>query len=410
MNELHCRSCGAVLTRTFCDLGVSPLSNAFVEPDKVGEGERVYPLRVFVCEKCLLVQLPAFASPDNIFTEYAYFSSFTASWLKHCSAYCDDVVRRFDLGRHSQIIEVASNDGYLLQYFKAKSLPVLGVEPARNVARKAMENGIPTVSEFFGSTLARRLVSEGKRANLLIGNNVLAHVPDLNDFVLGLATLLDSEGVLTLEFPHLLNLMAENQFDTIYHEHFSYFSYIAVDAVMRRGGLRIFDVDRVSTHGGSLRIYCCHSSAGYKQTERVAALGRDEEKAGLSSLAAYDEFGEAVRRTKRNILWFLIQLKTEGRTIAGYGAAAKGNTLLNYCGVGVDFIDFVVDKNPYKQGRLLPGSHIPVCEPERIFRERPDYVFILPWNLKNEVVEQMGGIREWGGRFFTVIPDVQVIA
>jgi hypothetical protein len=409
MNELHCRSCAKVLTRIFCDLGVSPLSNAFVEPDKVGEGERVYPLRVLVCEECLLVQLPALASPDSIFSEYAYFSSFAASWLKHSSAYCDDVIQRFKLGRHSQVIEVASNDGYLLQYFKAKSLPVLGVEPARNVARKATENGIPTISEFFGSALARRLVSEGKRANLLIGNNVLAHVPDLNDFVLGLATLLDPEGVLTLEFPHLLNLMAENQFDTIYHEHFSYFSYIAVETVMRRGGLRIFDVDRVSTHGGSLRIYCCHPSAGHRRTERVTALFRDEEKAGLGSLAAYDEFADTVRRAKRNILSFLIQLKTDGRTIAGYGAAAKGNTLLNYCGVGVDFIDFVADRNPYKQGRLLPGSHIPVCNPERIFHERPDYVFILAWNLKDEVVEQMAGIREWGGRFFTVIPNVQVI-
>ena len=410
MKEIPCRSCGAKLTRTFCDLGVSPLSNAFVEPDKISDGERVYPLHVLVCGECLLVQLPALATPDTIFSEYAYFSSYAASWLKHCSAYCDDVARRFSLGRQSQVVEVASNDGYLLQYFKAKSIPVLGIEPARNVARRATENGIATVNEFFGATLARRLVAEGKRADLLIGNNVLAHVPDLNDFVLGLATLLDPEGILTLEFPHLLRLIEENQFDTIYHEHFSYFSFIAVNAVIRRSGLRIFDVDRLTTHGGSLRIYCCHLAARHRLTERVAALQRDEENSGLRSLAAYDEFSEAVRRAKRDILSFLIGLKSAGRTIAAYGAAAKGNTLLNYCGVGVDFIDFVADKNPYKQGLLLPGSHIPVCAPERIFRERPDYVFILPWNLKDEVVEQMGGIREWGGRFFTVIPDVRVIA
>jgi SAM-dependent methyltransferase len=409
MASLTCRSCGAPLNTTFCDLGVSPLSNSYVDPARLNEGEQVFPLHVYVCTKCFLVQLPEFTSPANIFVEYAYFSSFAQSWLRHCSDYCDMIAVRNKLGKDSLVVEVASNDGYMLQYFLAKGIPVLGVEPARNVGEKARAKGIETVSEFFGTATAKNLASQGRKADLMIANNVLAHVPDINDFAAGFEVLLKPEGVITFEFPHLLKLIEQNQYDTIYHEHFSYLSYIAVKAVMERHGLRIFDVDRVSTHGGSLRIYGCHRDSAHAETGNVATLLKDELAAGLDKLDTYEQFGEKVKKLKRNVLSFLIGLKDQNKSIVGYGAAAKGNTMLNYCGLGVDFIDFVADKNPYKQGKLLPGTHIPVLPPEHIDAARPDYILILPWNLRDEVVSQLSDIRKWGGRFITAIPDIRVI-
>jgi len=390
---------------------MSPLSNAFLREEQLDCFEKFFPLHVYVCSSCFLVQLPEFECPEHIFTDYAYFSSYSDTWLAHARKYVDLVTSRFGLGEHSLAVEVASNDGYLLQYLQARGIPVLGIEPAQNVAGAAIARGIPTLVRFFGASVARELVSEGIRADLLLGNNVLAHVPDLNDFVEGLRILLKPEGVITMEFPHLLRLMRENQFDTIYHEHFSYFSYTTVETVFGSHGLTLFDVEEIPTHGGSLRIYAKHAGDSNKeQTPRISELRAREYNAGLTNLESYCGFAEQVRECKRALLDFLIRAKRAGKRIVGYGAPAKGNTLLNYCGIRRDFVDYTVDISPHKQGLFLPGTHIPVYHPDRIRDTRPDYVLILPWNLKGEIERQMGYIREWGGRFVVPIPTVEVVA
>jgi SAM-dependent methyltransferase len=407
---LACRACGAPLRDSFCDLGASPLSNAFLEAPQLARMEPFYPLHAYVCAQCFLVQLPAGESPERLFGDYAYFSSYSDSWLAHAERYADLVVKRFGFGAQSQVVEIASNDGYLLQYFRAHGIPVLGIEPAANVAGVAREKGIPTRVSFFGAALARELVQEGLAADLLLGNNVLAHVPDLKDFVAGLKIALKPRGVITMEFPHLLQLMQHNQFDTIYHEHFSYFSLATAEAIFASQGLTLFDVEELPTHGGSLRIYARHAGDDSRAVgPAVAELKAREAAAGLGSLAPYAAFAEQVRETKRALLDFLIAAKREGKSVAGYGAPAKGNTLLNYCGIREDFIDYTVDRSPHKQGRYLPGTRIPIHAPEKLRETRPDYVLILPWNLKDEIVAQMAHIREWGGRFVVPIPRVEVL-
>lgn len=404
-----CRSCGNPLTHTFADLGLSPVSNHFVKPEDVAHGEVFYPLHALVCEKCWLVQLADVARAEAHFhDDYVYFSSFSSSWLKHARRYVEMMIPRFGLNAASRVVEIASNDGYLLQYFVKAGIPCLGVEPTANTAAAARRIGVESCEMFFGRDTARQLAQEGK-ADLLLGNNVLAHVPDINDFVGGMPLLLKPEGVITLEFPHLQNLMAQNQFDTLYHEHFSYLSLTALLPIFKRAGLRFFDVEHLPTHGGSLRIYACHQDAGHAESPAVAACLNQEEAAGLMRLETYAAFGEKVRETKCALLAFMIGAKREGLKIAAYGAAAKGNTLLNYCGIGTDFIDYVVDRNPVKQGRLLPGSRIPVLAPDAVTKTKPDYLLILPWNIKDEVIDQMQLIREWGGKFVIPIPTVQVI-
>lgn len=404
-----CRFCGAPLTHTFVDLGMSPLCESYVSAEQLHQMEPFFPLHVFVCEQCFLVQLEEFVCPEDIFTEYAYFSSYSDSWLQHARNYTDLMVQRFQLNRTSQVVEVASNDGYLLQYFLEKGMPILGIEPARNVAKVAIDRGIPTIVEFFGTKSASRLADEGKCADLLIGNNVLAQVPNLNDFVEGMRILLKPQGVITMEFPHLMCLVAGNQFDTIYHEHFSYFSLITAEKIFAAHGLTLFDVEELSTHGGSLRVYARHEDDGSKPVSaRLLQLRRREEEAGVGQMGYYEAFSERVKETKRGLLDFMIQVKRAGKRIAGYGAPGKGNTLLNYCGIRTDFVDYAVDRNPYKQGKFLPGTHIPIFSPDKIKETRPDYVLILPWNLKGEIKEQMAYIRDWGGQFVVPIPQVEV--
>ena len=407
----QCRFCGSGLSRTFCDLGMSPLSNAYVKADALERMERFYPLHAYVCESCLLVQLQEFVSPEQIFDGYAYFSSYSKSWLQHCRAYTDYMIERFSLGREHQVVEIASNDGYLLKYFKAHGIPVLGIEPAENVARDAQAQGVETLVRFFSAGTATGLVRAGTRADLLLGNNVLGHVPDLNDFVRGLKILLAPEGVITMEFPHLLRLIGGNQFDTIYHEHFSYFSFHAVERVFAHHGLALFDVEELSTHGGSIRIFAQHPETGkWAEDSRVAAMRAKEVAFGIGRLETYTGFVEQVHQTKRALLDFLIGAKHAKKTIVGYGAPAKGNTLLNYCGIRMDFLDYVVDCSPHKQGLFLPGTRIPIYSPDRIRQTRPDYILILPWNIKNEIIEQMSYVREWGAKFVIPIPRVEVIA
>ncbi len=408
---LTCRFCGAELHESFCDLGMSPFSNAYVAADALQRMEPFYPLHTYVCGRCFLVQLPEFESPQHIFSDYAYFSSYSDSWLAHAKAYTEAMTARFRFHSASRVIEIASNDGYLLQYFKERSIPVLGIEPAANVAAVAEKKGIPSRVQFFGVVTAHELVRDGLQADLLLGNNVLAHVPDINDFVAGMKIVLKEDGVITMEFPHLLRLMQENQFDTIYHEHFSYLSFTTVEKVFAKHGLILFDVEELSTHGGSLRIYARHVEDKAKVVgSRVEELRSRETAEGLISLASYAAFAEQVRETKRALLEFLIAAKREGKRIAGYGAPAKGNTLLNYCGIRQDFIDYTVDRSPHKQGRYLPGTHIPIYAPEKLRETKPDYILILPWNLKDEIVGQMAHIREWGGRFVVPIPRVEVLA
>ncbi len=403
-----CRFCRVPLTRTFVDLGRAPLSNAFLSADQLRLPEAHYPLHAYVCDNCLLVQLEEFASPETIFGDYLYFSSYSDAWLRHAEAYAARMIQRLQLDARSLVVEVASNDGYLLQYFRQGGIDVLGVEPAANIAEVARAKGIATEVAFFGVTTARRLAAV-RQADLICANNVLAHVPDLNDFVAGLAILLKPLGTITVEFPHLLRLIAERQFDTIYHEHFSYFSLLSVDRVFAHHGLKVIDVDRLSTHGGSLRIYVCHSTAGRERTERFHDVMAEELAAGLAEAAAYERFGAAVIDVKCDVLEFLISARREGKTVVGYGAPAKGNTLLNYCGVGPELIRFTVDRSPHKQGRYLPGSQIPIFAPEQILTARPDYVFILPWNLRDEIVGQMHAVRDWGGRFVVPIPRVALL-
>jgi len=405
-----CRSCGAPLRHSVVDLGMSPLCESFVSQEQRNNMEAFYPLQVLICDRCFLAQLQQYVSREAIFKEYAYFSSYSDSWLAHARHYTDQISARLGLSPRSQVVEVASNDGYLLQYFVAKGMPVLGVEPAENVAATARTKGVRTLVAFFGADTARTLVAEGHCADLMIGNNVLAQVPDLNDFIAGFKILLDRRGVITMEFPHLMRLVDENQFDTIYHEHFSYFSLLAVERAFASHGLTIFDVDELPTHGGSLRIYACHTEdAAHPVAPRVTALRAREVAAGVNTLAYYASFEHKVRETKRRILELLIRLKREGKQVVGYGAPGKGNTLLNYCGIRMDFLDYTVDRNPYKHGKYLPGTHIPVFAPSKIRETRPDYVFVLPWNLKAEIMEQLAYIGEWGGRFVVPIPAPEVV-
>ena len=405
-----CLFCGTALRHTFVDLGMSPLCESYVAKEKLNDMEPFFPLHVYVCDQCFLVQLQEYVSPAEIFTEYAYFSSYADSWVEHMRRYADMITGRLDLGRESLVVEVASNDGYLLQHFVKKGIPVLGIEPAANVARVAAEKGIPTLVRFFGEETARQLRAEGVQADLVCGANVLAQVPHPNDFVRGLQVLLKPRGVVTIEFPHLMRLMQESQFDTIYHEHFSYFSFLSAEKIFAAQGLTLFDVEELPTHGGSLRIYARHAGDTTKPvSERAKELRRREMDAGLLRLETYASFGEQVKETKRKLLEFLIEARRSGKTVVGYGAPGKGNTLLNYCGVRTDFIDFTVDRSAYKQGKFLPGTHIPIHPPDRIREARPDYVLILPWNFKDEIVQQMAYIREWGGKFVVPIPEVRVL-
>jgi SAM-dependent methyltransferase len=406
----NCRFCGAPLTHTFVNLGMSPPCNRMVKPSQWNEMEMFYPLHTFVCGECFLVQVQEYVSPAYIFDDYTYFSSYSDSWLDHARRYVDMVTARFGLGPSSQVVEIASNDGYLLQYFNAKHIPALGVEPAANVAEVAKAKGINTVVKFFGKETASELLNHGHGADLLLGNNVLAHVPNINDFVSGMKILLKPTGVITMEFPHLMRLMAENQFDTIYHEHFSYLSFMTVQKVFAHHGLALFDVEELPTHGGSLRIYACHAEDSSKPVgERVHDLLRRELEAGFNRLETYGDFGQRVEEVKYKLLEFLIKAKREGKSVVGYGAPGKGNTLLNYCGIRTDLLQYTVDRSPYKQKMFLPGTHIPVYEPEHIRETQPDYVLILPWNLKDEIVKQMAYVREWGGQFVVPIPEVRVI-
>jgi 2-polyprenyl-3-methyl-5-hydroxy-6-metoxy-1,4-benzoquinol methylase len=407
----HCRFCGTPLRHTFVDLGMSPLCESYLSAEQLNQMEPFYPLHVYVCDQCFLVQVEEYVSPEAIFTEYAYFSSFADSWVQHAKNYAEMITRRLGLNPHSLVVEVASNDGYLLQHFVALGIPVLGVEPAVNVAEAAIQKGVPTLTKFFGEQTARELRAEGRQADLLLGNNVLAQVPDLNDFVSGMKILLKPQGVITLEFPHLMRLMEGNQFDTIYHEHFSYFSFVTVEKIFAAHGLTLFDVEELPTHGGSLRIYGRHAEDASKLVgARVTELRAREQAAGFTRLEVYASFAEKVEETKRSLLEFLIKAKRQGKSIAGYGAPGKGNTLLNYCGIRTDFVDYTVDRNPYKQGKFLPGTHIPIYHPDKIKETRPDYVLILPWNFKDEIMEQISYIRDWGGQFLVLIPEVRVYA
>jgi SAM-dependent methyltransferase len=405
-----CRSCGATLNHTFVDLGKSPLANSYINPTQLDQSEPLYPLHLHVCDHCFLVQLEAVTRPEEIFSDYAYFSSYSDSWLEHARKYTNTIIEQFSLSFSSQVVEIASNDGYLLRYFLVRGMPVLGIEPAKNVAKVANERGIPTIVEFFGKKKASELADKGLKADLLVGNNVLAHVPDLHDFIAGMKILLKPTGLITMEFPHLMRLMAENQFDTIYHEHFSYFSLTTVRKLFFRHKLTVFDVEELPTHGGSLRVYLRHDQDESKPVgARVMDLLAREEAAGLTRIEFYLSFQKKVEETKQKFLDFLVHSKSQGKTVVGYGAPAKGNTLLNYCGVHRDFIDYTVDRSPHKQGLLLPGTHIPVCAPDRIAETRPDYVVILPWNLREEIINQMSYIRDWNGKFVVPIPQVQVL-
>jgi hypothetical protein len=405
-----CRFCDAPLRQTFVDLGMSPLCQTHIEPDKLEQMEPFYPLHAYVCEKCFLVQLQEFVTPDEIFSEYAYFSSYSSSWVEHARRYASLMVEKFGLNSQSMVMEIASNDGYLLQHFVASGIGVLGIEPAANVAKAAIAKGIPTTIRFFGRSSAAEIAAEHGRPDLLLGNNVLAHVPDINDFVGGMKILLAPHGVITMEFPHLLRLMAENQFDTIYHEHFSYLSFVTVERIFAHHGLTLFDVEELSTHGGSLRIYGRHeSNEALPVSEYVNELRQREIDQGFLDPESYRGFDARVQATKRKLLAFLIEAKGQGKKIVGYGAPGKGNTLLNYCGIRTDFLDFTVDANPYKQGKYTPGTRIPILAPDSIREARPDYVLILPWNLKDEICAQASYIREWGGKFIVPIPEVRIL-
>jgi SAM-dependent methyltransferase len=410
MSKQACRFCGSALQNTFVDLGMSPLCESYVSADRLNDMEPFYPLHVRVCDRCYLVQVGDYVSSDHIFTEYAYFSSFSDTWLKHAADYVDMIVGRFNLGKTSLAVELASNDGYLLKNFVQKGIPALGVEPAANVAKVAVEKGVPTLVKFFGRETAQAMVAAGQQADLIIGNNVLAQVPDLNDFVAGIRLVLKPQGVATLEFPHLMRMMADNQYDTIYHEHFSYFSFITAEKIFAAHDLVLFDVEELPTHGGSIRIYARHKADTAKPVDgRVVEMRTRELSAGFDRMETYSTFGEKVRESKRSLLDFLIKAKRAGKRVAGYGAPGKGNTLLNYCGIKTDFLDFTVDRNPYKQGKFLPGTHIPILTPDKIAEYKPDYVLILPWNFKEEIIKQMALIRQWGGKFVVPIPTVEII-
>jgi SAM-dependent methyltransferase len=407
----RCRACDTPLTHTFVDLGTAPLCQRHVTPDRFSHAESIYPQHVYVCTDCFLVQLPQYVAREEIFdADYAYFSSFSESWLRHAESYVDMAATRFKLGATSQVVEIASNDGYLLQYFAARGIPCLGIEPTANTAAAAQAKGIPTLVKFFGRDTAREVLQQHGPADLILGNNVLAHVPDINDLVAGIKILLAPGGTVTMEFPVLSKLIENNYFDTIYHEHFSYLSFTTVRGIFARHGMVLFDVEDLPTHGGSIRIHGRHAEDHSRpETDNARAVLEREQRAGHSDLAYYDRFGEQVRESKRQILQFLIEAKRAGKTIAAYGAPGKGNTLLNYCGIRTDFIDYTVDRSPHKQGNFLPGSRIPIRAPEEIDRTRPDYLFVLVWNLKDEVMKQMAHIRQWGGKFVIPLPQIQVL-
>ncbi len=410
MSVAECRFCGNPLKNTFVDLGVSPLANSYLKAEQLHQMEPFYPLHAYVCDSCYLVQLLEFQSSEQIFSDYAYFSSYSETLLDHARRYTRLMIKRFGYDTNSQIIEIASNDGYLLRFFKEKGISVLGVEPAKNVAKVAQEAEIPTIVKFFGTRTAKELVNEGRHADLLIGNNVLAHVPDLNDLVAGMKCLLKPQGVITMEFPHLLRLIDKNQFDTIYHEHFSYFSFITVEKVFEKHGLTFFDVEEISTHGGSLRIYARHNDDASKPVrESVLELKNREETDGFANLERYLSFAERVKATKRNILEFLLKAKRDGKAIAGYGAPAKGNTLLNFCGIRTDFIDYTVDLSPHKQGLFLPGTHIPIYPDEMLLKDKPDYALILAWNFSKEIIANNHEFRDKGGKFIIPIPRPKIV-
>lgn len=403
-----CRFCAGLL-HPVVDLGLSPLCESYVPAHRAGEGEAFHPLDVKVCAECRLMQLGEYVPAEEIFREYAYFSSYSDTWVAHAASFVRSMAGRLGLGAGGFVLEVASNDGYLLREAVALGIPCLGVEPAENVAAAALARGVPTRVGFFGRRMARELAAEGVRADLIVANNVLAQVPDLNDFVAGFAPVLKPEGVVSIEVPHLLRLIRGNQFDTIYHEHYSYFSLATLERILRAHGLRVFDVERLPTHGGSLRVLACHARASRADGPGLADVRAEEAEARLDDVATFDGFAERVRETKRRLLSLLIGLKDRGARIAGYGAPGKGNTLLNYCGIRTDFLDFTVDRNPYKQGRLLPGTRIPVLPPDRLEAARPDYVLILPWNLQYEIVRQLAHVRSWGGRFVVPIPEPRIL-
>jgi len=404
----RCRFCGVTLEKSFVDLGATPPANSFLRPIDLDRPEPHYPLHAFVCGACWLVQLPEIRTPEELFSDYAYFSSFSESWLRHAETYVDMMIGRFGFDGDALAVEIASNDGYLLQFFNQRGVGVLGIEPAANVAAAAEKKAIPTEVAFFGRKTAQRLIETGRGADLVVANNVLAHVPDINDFVGGIGTALNPQGVVTIEFPHLLNLMRETQFDTIYHEHFSYLSFLTVERIFIAHGMKIFDVETLPTHGGSLRIFAGHADAARIEDKRVSQMRARERLAGLDGPEAYEGFAARVNAVKRGLLSFLIAATADGKTVAGYGAPAKGNTLLNFCGIGSDFIDYTVDRSPHKQGLFLPGSRIPIYPPERLAQTRPDYVLILPWNLCQEIMTSMAHIRDWGGRFVTPIPEIRI--
>jgi len=408
---MRCRFCHHPLEHEFVDLHFSPLANAFLTANQLSEPETYYPLKLFVCENCWLVQIDEYVKSADIFnSDYAYFSSYSKTWLNHAKNYVQTVCNRFGFNEDSQIIEIASNDGYLLQYFLDKNIPVLGIEPAANVARVAEGKGIRTIKSFFGEKLSRELAAENVKGDLIVGNNVFAHVPNVNDFVTGLKIILSAAGILTLEFPYLVQLIDQNQFDTIYHEHFSYFSLHAARSILADHGLELFDVEQLPTHGGSLRIYAKHKEDISKIVlPKVAKLIKYEKEIGVTSTRYYEDFKSGISKIRIAVLKFLFEMKEKNKRVVAYGAAAKGNTLLNYCGIRCDLIDFVVDKSPHKQGKFLPGSHIPVVKEDIIKSVKPDYVFILPWNIKKEIISQLGYIREWNGEFFVAIPSLRII-
>ncbi len=405
-----CRFCGSELEHTFVDLGMSPLCESYLSKDELNRMEPFYPLHLYVCENCFLVQIQEYVKPAEIFSEYAYFSSYSQTWLNHAKKYCEMMIERFKFDKNSFVVELASNDGYLLQYFVEKNIPVLGIEPAANIAKVAEEKNVKTVVDFFSEELAKDIVRKFEKADLIIGNNVLAQVPDLNDFIKGVKILLSQNGVFTFEFPHLMQLVKQRQFDTIYHEHFSYFSFYTIDKIFSYHGLKIFDVERLSTHGGSLRIYGCHSENSSNPVKKnVDNLKKEEIQAGITKLSYYTNFQKDIFELKREILDFFIKAKKNNKKICGYGAPGKGNTLLNFCGIRTDFLDFTVDKNPYKQGKFLPGTHIPIYSPDKISEQKPDYIFILPWNLKNEIIDQLSYAKKWGAKFVIPIPGIKIV-
>ena len=410
MDNYKCRFCSCEIKSVFVDLGISPLSNSFLKYENLKDLEKKFPLKVFVCENCFLVQLPEFETPQNIFREYAYFSSYSKSWLNHAKNYVNMISEKNNLGNDNLVVELASNDGYLLQFFKNKGISVLGIEPAANVAKIAEDKGIKTVVDFFGEELATRLSNEGTKADLIIGNNVLAHVPDINDFVKGISILLKANGTVNMEFPHLLQLIKYNQFDTIYHEHFSYLSFGTVKKIFEFHNLIIFDVEEIPTHGGSLRIYAKHkTNKNFKIQNSVNYILEKEKDFGLLDLSFYLEFSKKVELVKNELIKFFNNAKQNGKKIVCYGAAAKGNTLLNFCKIGKENVEYVVDQNPYKQGLYLPGSHLEIKKPEEIKNTKPDFLLILPWNIKEEIMEENSFIRDWGGKFVIPIPEVIII-